>query len=287
MPAKAGIHAFTSHHPNPIKKAAQPARPLNPNNGAESESLALNPLALHLARPSHRLSRFPRPALGWLLIMPAQFHLAEHALTLELLFKRLQRLIDVVITNKNLHLAQNSQKRSKSRKAHSHQAVCADWRPYTTIFALAKSFLLGHLCSHGNPQTRPHGSPGPARPSPTGRRPHHPGNPPPPGRHGRHPRRCRRRRPRRPADSSLAPPLHLSCARNPRRRERKYPVNSNLQPHHHPALGRARARLGRLPLHPRPPRRHPPLHPHFPQVSQPASSNTKPTIWTACSTPCA
>lgn len=45
--------------------------------------------------------------------MPAEFHLAEHAFALELLFQGFQRLIDVVVTDENLHLAENSQKLKK------------------------------------------------------------------------------------------------------------------------------------------------------------------------------
>lgn len=40
--------------------------------------------------------------------MAAEFHLAEHAFALKLLFERLQRLVDVIVTNENLHLAENS-----------------------------------------------------------------------------------------------------------------------------------------------------------------------------------
>lgn len=40
--------------------------------------------------------------------MAAQFHLAEHAFTLKLLLERLQRLIDIVVANENLHLAWHS-----------------------------------------------------------------------------------------------------------------------------------------------------------------------------------
>jgi len=40
--------------------------------------------------------------------MAPQFHLAEHALALKLLFERLQRLIDVIVTDENLHWANHS-----------------------------------------------------------------------------------------------------------------------------------------------------------------------------------
>ncbi|GGC45964.1 hypothetical protein GCM10011504_25530 [Siccirubricoccus deserti] len=38
--------------------------------------------------------------------MPAELHLAEHTLPLQLLFERLQRLVDVVVTDDDLHAAQ-------------------------------------------------------------------------------------------------------------------------------------------------------------------------------------
>jgi hypothetical protein len=37
--------------------------------------------------------------------MPAQLHFAKDPLPLHLLLERLQRLVDVVVTNENLHLA--------------------------------------------------------------------------------------------------------------------------------------------------------------------------------------
>ncbi len=37
--------------------------------------------------------------------MATELHLAKDALTLHFLFKRLERLIDIVVTNQNLHLA--------------------------------------------------------------------------------------------------------------------------------------------------------------------------------------
>jgi hypothetical protein len=69
------------------------------------EALALQALALHLARSPHGLGRFPRSALRRLLEMATQLHLAEDPFPLHLLFERLERLIDIVITNENLHLA--------------------------------------------------------------------------------------------------------------------------------------------------------------------------------------
>ena|ERR1700761_4473018 len=73
--------------------------------GGGLEALALQALALHLARAAHRFGGFARPALGRLLEMATQLHLAEDPFPLHLLLQRLQRLINIVVTNENLHLA--------------------------------------------------------------------------------------------------------------------------------------------------------------------------------------
>ncbi len=73
-----------------------------------SETLALDALALHLAGAADRLGGFARPAFGGFFVMPAKLHFAEHAFTLKFLFERLQRLVDVIVANENLHLADNS-----------------------------------------------------------------------------------------------------------------------------------------------------------------------------------
>ena|ERR1700709_1049395 len=72
------------------------------------EPFALDPLALHLAGAANGFGSLAGAALGGLFVMPAELHLAEYALALELLFKRFQRLVDVIIANENLHLADNS-----------------------------------------------------------------------------------------------------------------------------------------------------------------------------------
>ena len=69
------------------------------------KTFALQPLSLHLAGSPDGLRGFPRPALRRLLKMAAQLHLAEDSFPLHLFLKRLERLIDIVVTNENLHLA--------------------------------------------------------------------------------------------------------------------------------------------------------------------------------------
>src|ERR1044071_7897613 len=70
---------------------------------AGQQTLALHLLARKLAGPADRFPLFPRPLFGWLFVMAAELHLAENALALHLLFERLQGLVDVVVTNENLH----------------------------------------------------------------------------------------------------------------------------------------------------------------------------------------
>ncbi len=73
--------------------------------GGGLEALTLQALALHLPRPAHGLGGFPRPALRRLLEMATQLHLTEYSFPLHLFLQRLERLIDIVVTNENLHLA--------------------------------------------------------------------------------------------------------------------------------------------------------------------------------------
>ena len=68
------------------------------------KTLALQALALQLARPTNRLCGFTRATLGRLLEVAAQLHLAKDTLTLHLLLECLERLIDIVVTDENLHL---------------------------------------------------------------------------------------------------------------------------------------------------------------------------------------
>ena len=75
------------------------------DNARGSETFAFQPLAFHLAGAANGLGGLAGAAFGWFLIMATQLHLAEHALALHLLLERLERLVDVVVTDDNLHLA--------------------------------------------------------------------------------------------------------------------------------------------------------------------------------------
>jgi len=69
------------------------------------EAFALDPLPLQLASTAHRLRGLAGAALGRLFIVAAELHLAKHAFALHFLLKRLERLVDIVVANENLHWA--------------------------------------------------------------------------------------------------------------------------------------------------------------------------------------
>jgi hypothetical protein len=70
---------------------------------AGEQTFALQLLARQLAGPADRLGALACALFGGLLIMPAKLHFAENTLALHLLLQRLEGLIDVVVTNENLH----------------------------------------------------------------------------------------------------------------------------------------------------------------------------------------
>jgi hypothetical protein len=61
-------------------------------------------LAGELAGAADRFGPLPDSALGGFLVMAAEFHLAEYALALHLLFQHFEGLVDIVVTDENLHL---------------------------------------------------------------------------------------------------------------------------------------------------------------------------------------
>ena len=69
------------------------------------EAFALEPLTLKLAGATNGLRLLTGAALRGLLVITAKLHLAENPFTLHLLLERLQGLIDIVVTNENLHVA--------------------------------------------------------------------------------------------------------------------------------------------------------------------------------------
>jgi pimeloyl-ACP methyl ester carboxylesterase len=67
------------------------------------QALALHAFAGELARPADRFRLFAGLLFGGFFVMAAELHLAENALALHFLLERLEGLIDVVVTNENLH----------------------------------------------------------------------------------------------------------------------------------------------------------------------------------------
>src|SRR5947209_11761303 len=64
---------------------------------------ALQFLARELAGAADGFRPLPRFPLRGLLVMAAELHLAENALTLHLLLQHPERLIDIVVADENLH----------------------------------------------------------------------------------------------------------------------------------------------------------------------------------------
>ena len=81
--------------------------PASPSNARRIvlEAFALQPLALHLPGAANSLGSLAGAALRRLFEMAAQLHLAKNTFALHLLLQRLERLIDIVVANENLHLA--------------------------------------------------------------------------------------------------------------------------------------------------------------------------------------
>src|SRR5579875_94540 len=67
------------------------------------QPFALHLLARELARAADRFRSFPCLPFRGFFVMAAQLHLAENALALHLLLERLQGLVNIVVTNKDLH----------------------------------------------------------------------------------------------------------------------------------------------------------------------------------------
>src|SRR5207253_4480208 len=70
-----------------------------------NEAFALHFLAGEFARPAHRLGFLASLLFRGFFIMAAELHLAENALTLHLFLQRLEGLVDVIVTDENLHAA--------------------------------------------------------------------------------------------------------------------------------------------------------------------------------------
>src|SRR4051794_11862966 len=67
------------------------------------QAFALHFLARELASTADRFRAFPGLLFGGLFVVAAQLHLAENPLALHLLLQRFEGLVDVIVTNENLH----------------------------------------------------------------------------------------------------------------------------------------------------------------------------------------
>src|SRR6185436_12371391 len=66
------------------------------------QAFALHALALQLAVTADRLGPFASTLFRRFFVVASEFHLAEDAFPLHLLFERFERLIDVVVANDDL-----------------------------------------------------------------------------------------------------------------------------------------------------------------------------------------
>lgn len=73
--------------------------------GSNCQALAIPLSSLAISLPGSAYSRrvLARTLLGGLFVMPTELHLAVNAFALKLLFQRTERLVDVVVTNDDLH----------------------------------------------------------------------------------------------------------------------------------------------------------------------------------------
>ncbi len=128
---------------------------------AALEAFALDALALHFAGAADGFGGFAGAALGGFFVVPAEFHFAEHAFALKFFLERLQRLVDVIVANENLHLGVYSWVMGGGQigKARLWGRARTFWA-YSMEYGLAKHFLAGHVCVHGDPENCKDGAPG-------------------------------------------------------------------------------------------------------------------------------
>src|SRR5271169_6224475 len=70
---------------------------------AGKQTLALGLLTGELTGAADRFRLLPRLLFGGLFVVSAELHLAENALALHLFLQRLEGLVDIVVTDENLH----------------------------------------------------------------------------------------------------------------------------------------------------------------------------------------
>ena len=72
--------------------------------GSRQQAFALHFFPGQLARAAHGFRLFAGALFRWLFVMATQFHFAEDTFALHFLLQGFERLIDIVITDENLHV---------------------------------------------------------------------------------------------------------------------------------------------------------------------------------------
>ncbi len=78
---------------------------LDPTGVRLLEAFAFQSFTLQLPGAAYGFRGFASSAFGRLFVVPPQLHLAKNSLPLHLLFERFERLVDIVVTHEDLHLA--------------------------------------------------------------------------------------------------------------------------------------------------------------------------------------
>src|SRR6516225_6428648 len=89
----------------PARWAASASGPWDRPGLHWQQSFALQLFAGELAGAADRFRLLPDSALGGFLVMAAELHLAEDAFALHPLLQHLEGLVDIVVTDENLHAA--------------------------------------------------------------------------------------------------------------------------------------------------------------------------------------
>src|SRR6516225_4148001 len=95
---------FPESETAPASGAASSDSPRNHPRFHRQQTLALQLLAGELAGATDGFCPLPDSSLGRLFIVAAELHLAEETLALHLLLQRLEGLVDIVVTDENLHV---------------------------------------------------------------------------------------------------------------------------------------------------------------------------------------
>src|SRR5215472_6084813 len=95
---------FPGSETAPASGAASSDSPRNHPRFHRQQTLALQLLAGEFTGATDGFCLLPDSPLGRLFIMAAELHLAEETFALHLLLQSLEGLVDIVVTDKNLHV---------------------------------------------------------------------------------------------------------------------------------------------------------------------------------------